>query len=168
MKLRSLSTLFLLCVLATSAESKGQVTRVTVDHDALSAPIEISDARLLDRFNPWAGPGAWSEGVQQTSGFIIDWKSGSVPAPPDNRNMFRVRFYVKHHSADPEKLAYTVTYAYVPSDRNHEAVYLPGKEDPHYTVNVTSIIRGVEGSWFRPTSEWQGLIRPLIDRALSR
>jgi hypothetical protein len=168
MKRIGLGALLILSVLSTSANAKVQVTRITVESEILSAPIEISDAQALAHFSPWGGFGAWGDGGQQTRGFIVDWGSGIVAPPADTRSMFKVSFYARHGADEPEKLAYAVTYTYLPYDREREAVYLPGKDDPRYALNVSSIFRGVEGKWFRPTSEWQSLVRPLIGRALSR
>jgi hypothetical protein len=136
-----------------------------VESGTLRAPIEIQDAEALSRFNPLTGRGAWSEGVEQTTGFIIDWFSEVSSLAANTDSLFKVRFYGSHHSG-PEKVTYTVIYAYVASDGAREAVYLPGKGDAEYRDNITSIFRGVEGKWFRPTAEWQRVIRPLIRQAL--
>lgn len=168
MKLRGLCIVFFLCMFADFASAKAQISRITLEGDSLRAPIEIHDTQALSRFNPWRGRGAWSEGVEQTRGFIIDWASEASSPAKDAAKPFKVKFYASHSPADPEKLAYSVTYFYVASDGAREAVYLPGKGDSEYSTNAASIFRGVEGRWFRPTSEWQSAIRPLIRQALSQ
>jgi hypothetical protein len=75
--------------------------------------------------------------------------------------LYDLRFYAKRFDNRPEQLVYSVTYAYDP-DKGHDAVYLPGKDDARYAVNVRSIFRGVEGRWYHPTIEWQSLARTLI------
>jgi hypothetical protein len=167
MKVRVFCILLLLCLLPEPLAAKGQLTRITIQRDAQSAPLEIRDDEILRRFSPWAGPGVWVEGVEQTQGFIIDWSSGAMTRAPKARQAFDVRFYVKYYPDQPEELAYQVSYAYDPKE-SQDAVYLPGKGDAQYPVNVRSIVRGIEGKWFRPTSEWQALARVLIAQSFSR
>ena len=39
------------------------------------------------------GPGVRISGVEQTEGFIIDWKNGSVGEPPSRLARYEVRFF---------------------------------------------------------------------------
>jgi hypothetical protein len=167
MKARTFCILLFLCLLPGPLAAKGQLTRITIQRDALSASVEIRDDEMLRRFSPWAGPGVWVEGVEQTQGFIIDWSSGVMAGAQKAREVFEVRFYVKYYPDRPEELAYLVFYAYDP-EGSQDAVYLPGKDDAQYAINVRSIVRGIEGKWFRPTSEWQALARALIAQSFSR
>ncbi len=48
---------------------------------------------------------------------------------------------------------------------NRGYVHLPGRADKEYRLNTSAILRGVEGNWFRATSEWERLVTPLIARA---
>jgi hypothetical protein len=166
MKFTRACMLLLVCLFANDAVAKGLLTRIEVESGSLRAPVEIQDTQALTLFNPWSGRGAWSEGVEQATGFIVDWVS-QAPSPAANTgSVFKVRFYARHNSGS-EKVAYTVLYTYVASDEAQEAVYLPGKGDAEYSDNVASIFRGVEGKWFRPTAEWQHIVRPLIRQALA-
>ena len=167
MKARAFCILLFLCLLSGPVTAKGVLTRITIQKDALTAPVEIRDNEILRRFTPWAGPGAWSEGIEQTQGFIIDWGSGILATVPERRELFEVRFYVKHDPERPEELGYLISYAYDPN-ADQDAIYLPGRHDAGYAVNVASIFRGIEGNWFRPTSEWQRLARALIAQSFPR
>ena len=44
-------------------------------------------------------------------------------------------------------------------------VYLPGKSEEWWRLNVTSILRRVEGKWFHAWSTWENIARPLIKKA---
>lgn len=56
--------------------------------------------------------------------------------------------------ASGEELAYVVFYENDPSTRQGD-VYLPGRSDEHFSLNVRSIHRGVEGHWLRANQAWQ-------------
>jgi len=60
-----------------------------------------------------------------------------------------------------ERLIYVVFYEYDPATAKGY-IYLPGRTDEWYRVNVSTIFRGVEGRWFRATTEWDNFARPLI------
>lgn len=54
-----------------------------------------------------------------------------------------------------------VTYAFDPAT-GHGYVYLPGAADPDYKLNVSRILRGVEGKWFHAWSAWDEVAGPRI------
>ena len=63
------------------------------------------------------------------------------------------------------RLAYVVSYDYDPSAKRG-FVFLPGKGDPFYYVNIGSVgHHGLEGNWFFPTASWEDFVRPLITNA---
>jgi hypothetical protein len=41
-------------------------------------------------------------------------------------------------------------------------VYLPGKGDQHFALNVRTIVRGVEGHWFKATDVWGRTVAGLL------
>jgi len=99
-------------------------------------------------------------GIEGTQGFIVDWSAGTVKRPKDARR-FEIAFYVDGWgSAKADQLVYVVSYA-VDALTAQGYVYLPGRGDPHYSVNVRSIYRGpaYEGHWWRATSTWQDVMR---------
>ncbi len=56
-----------------------------------------------------------------------------------------------------------IAYAETPAEQGY--VYLPGKSDEWWTLNVRTIFRGVEGNWFHAWSAWERVVRPLIEKA---
>jgi hypothetical protein len=147
--------------------AKGFTTKVSIAGGTLTAPLEISDPGILKDFNVWSGPGTSRNGVEGTEGFIIDWASGVVESPPSGLSVYDVSFYVKYHnrpaSQQQDTLAYVVRYT-VTTD-GHGYVYLPGKADETYRLNVRAIHRGREGHWFRATAAWQNAVDRLISQA---
>jgi hypothetical protein len=49
-------------VLAPASWSKGATIGIEIDGDGSSAPIVITDRRILDQFNIWNGPGVQTTG----------------------------------------------------------------------------------------------------------
>jgi len=43
-------------------------------------------------------------------------------------------------------------------------IYLPGRTDEWYRLNTRAILHGdgLEGHWFRATSAWQRVVKPLV------
>ena len=64
----------------------------------------------------------------------------------------------------PARLVYVVSYS-LDTSTGRGYVYLPGKKDERYRLNVSTIFRGVEGSWFRASVEWDSIARELIQTA---
>jgi len=153
--------------MSVSVVAKGPTSRITIVDTVRGTSIEITDPTVLSRFKVWDGPGTYSRTSGQETegmdGFIVDWRSGSLDSRPSDLNRYEVKFYVRHHSEPPEQLAYTVFYERDSSSGNG-FVYLPGKDDEQYRLNVFSIHRGrgFEGHWFRANPEWQGTIGRLL------
>ena len=144
------TSIFLLTILAGFASAKGPTTRIEVKSAGLSRPIEITDPEVLAGFNVWAGPGTSSDEPQS---LIVDWKKGIVAEP-----RYEVSFSAKFPA---ERVVYVVTYCYdAAAGRGY--VYLPGKGEPRYSVNVSSILRFNEGNWFVAWARWDKVIRPRL------
>jgi hypothetical protein len=142
--------------------AKGQTSKITISGADLKTPIEITDPGVLLNFNVWSGLGtsSTSSGVtrQGDTGFIIDWPLGIVTQKPKALARYQVSFYAKFPD---ERLVYVVFYEYDPAnDKGY--VYLPGKTDEWYWINVGSILRGVEGQWFFSSEEWEHVASPII------
>jgi hypothetical protein len=152
-----LLTFLLILVVSAPLLAKATTTKVTISGVGLKTPIEISDPNVLANFRVWAGPGTSSNEGQ---GLIIDWSQGPVKEMPQALRRYQVSFH-----ADPnEQIVYVVYYAFSPgAERGY--VYLPGESDEWYGRNVRSIVRGVEGKWFRAWSAWERVARPLIEKA---
>jgi hypothetical protein len=154
----------LACVAPSRLFAKGTTTKVVIEGPDLSKPIEITDRKMLANFNVWTGPGTFSTQPAfhaKAPSFIFDWPQGPVSEVPQALQKYEVSFYSEELSERP---IYVVYYAF---SRNSEPgyVYLPGKSEEWWRLNVTSIVRGVEGKWFHAWSTWENIARPLIKKA---
>jgi hypothetical protein len=160
-------------LLVASLDAKGPTTRIVIKDLALGTVSEITNRSVLDQFHVWAGRGTYSgapgsENTEGTQGFIIDWPAGTVDQRPAGLRRYEVRFYAAPHrqaaglagSATLEELAYVVLYENDPST-GQGYVYLPGKSDEHFALNVRSIHRSLEGKWLCASSAWQKAIAGL-------
>ena len=142
---------------------KGATTKVVIEGPDLAKPIEITDRKILANFNVWTGPGTFSTqpGFNANApSFIIDWSQGPIAEVPQAVQKYQVSFYSEELSERP---IYVVYYAV---SRSSEAgyVYLPGKSEEWWRLNVKSIMRGVEGKWFHAWDTWENIARPLIEK----
>ncbi|HKH75194.1 MAG TPA: hypothetical protein VKA59_27745 [Vicinamibacterales bacterium] len=155
--LRWYVTLTILCLTSAAVAGKGPTTRIVLTAPDLASPIEIVDGSVLNSFVVWSGPGVDMNSQEQTEGFIVDWPRGVVSERPDGLPRYEVSFYATHANrpleSQEEHLAYVVSYAF-DAARGEGYVYLPGKGDAHYALNVGTIFRGREGHWFRATEAW--------------
>jgi hypothetical protein len=152
--------------------AKGDMVLIEISGASLKSPVQITD-RKIEEFSIWAGPPfSTGDGIStQTEGFIIDWPAGALSGRPSDLEHYEVRFYVgckagANRDCGDQKphLAYVVSYDYDPASKRG-FVYLPGKGDPFYYVNIGSIAHGPEGHWFFATASWEGFARPLIANA---
>ena len=154
-------------MMPTSLAAKGPTTRITVIDLSGGASIDITDPLVVSRFNVWDGPGTFSTAngreTESMDGFIVNWRSGALNFRPTGLRRYEVKFYVRHHDQPPEQLAYTVYYERDPSSRVG-FVYLPGKSDEQYRLNVFSIHhgQGFEGNWFHASRSWLDVVEPLL------
>ena len=141
---------------------------IEVRGKGLTKAVAITDPGI-QHFHVWTGPGVNGVAVADAEGFIANWKHGVVPSPPDRMPRYELSWYATCHpgaancrSTQPS-LVYVVLYARDPASR-HGFVYLPGKGEPSYDLNVRSIYRGprVDGQWFRTTESWDRFIDPVI------
>jgi hypothetical protein len=150
-------------VIPTRLFAKGAITKITIEGADLKAPIEISDFRDFKGvgYSPWAGPGVSDYRGAQTEGFIIDDWSQPVTERPKGLRRYKVSFYAKFPDEKDEKLVYVVLYEYDPA-AGRGYIYLPGRGDDSYWLNMGTIARGVEGHWYRARTAWDSVARPLI------
>ena len=155
--LRLYLALTILCFTSASVSGKGPTTRIVLTAPDLASPIEIVDGNVLSSFVVWSGPGVEVNSQEQTEGFIVDWPQGVVTERPEGLPQYEVSFYAKHANrpleSQEEHLAYVVSYA-LDAARGGGYVYLPGKGDERYALNVRTIFRDREGHWFRATDAW--------------
>lgn len=81
---------------------------------------------------------------------------------------YQMAFHVLPNRSRDVQVMYVVTYA-----RNTAAgesfVYLPGRGEEHYSLNVSTILRGHEGRWHRAVSKWADAVnKSLRDAAAQR
>ena len=160
------SRFLLIIAFPVSLSAKGKIIRITIQGADLKSPIEITDPKILANFNVWTGPGTFStqSGFNANApSFIIDWSQGTMSSPPKGLPLYEVSFYADFGDKQ-EKQVYVISYEYDPSSRQGY-VYLPGKGEKWWRLNVSSILRGVEGNWFSAWSSWEDVARPLIEKA---
>lgn len=143
---------------------KGATTKVVIEGPDLSKPIEITDRKILANFNVWTGPGTFSTQAgfnANAPSFIIDWSQGPIAEVPQSIQKYQVSFYSEGPSERP---VYVVYYA-VSRSSEPGFVYLPGKFEEWWRLNVGSLVRGLEGKWFHAWDTWETIARPLIEKA---
>jgi hypothetical protein len=157
--------LLVICSVTAVVSAKGTTTKITITGAGLQSPVEIGDPEVLKNFNVWSGPGTFTNGVEATEGFIVDWASGAVTDRPSGLRTFELSFYVRYanrpFSEQTDQLAYIVAYAVDPAT-GQGYVYLPGKSDKYYRLNTRAIYRGREGNWFRANAAWQTAFRNVV------
>jgi hypothetical protein len=150
---------------AAILSAKPETVKMTITGSELPKPVEITDQSILAALNIWSGPGNFKieNGVRApivNDGSIL-WSLGAVPEPPKGLPHYDVSFYGEFPE---ERLMYVLKYLYDPSEKKGY-VYLPGKGEEWYEVNVHSIYRGVEGQWFRASDGFCSTVEPLIRKA---
>jgi hypothetical protein len=149
-----LITFLLILSVPTPLLAKEKTVKVTITGAGLKTPIEISDPEIVANFT------VWTRTVDH--GLIIDWSQGPVRETPKTLRRYQVSFYA---GAPPnERIVYVVYYVFNPG-AGPGYVYLPGKSDEWYGLNVHSIFRGEEGKWFPAWNAWERVARPLIEKA---
>lgn len=156
--------LSLLAVLTVSETvfAKGPTVRLIISGGDLAAPIQISDPTKLTAFNVWSGPGVSINGAADWSTSFADWKHRASPYLTQGLPRYEVSFYANRPDERP---VYVVTYAYDP-ETARGFIQIPGGAHPNHGLNVRSILRGVEGSWFRASSACDSVLGYLIQQAV--
>src|SRR5262245_29193188 len=152
----------------TFVSAKGLTTRIEVTSAQFHAPVDITDPEILKSFNVCSVPGPFVNGVEGIEGVISDWPLGALQDRRKGLISYEVSFYVKYvnrpASEQEDQLAYKVLYAIDPSS-GAGYVYLPGKSDEPYRLNVKAIFHGREGNWFHATAAWQRAVDTLVAQA---
>ena len=145
--------------------AKLELVRVTITGAALPAPVEITDQLALRGFNIWSGPGNFKiEGGLRIpivrDGSIL-WSQGIVSEPPKELPKYELTFY---GGLPEERIMYVFRYVY-DSIARKGYVYLPGRGEKWYEVNVRSILRGVEGNWFHASEDFANAVEAAVRKA---
>lgn len=135
------------------ALAKTSTAKITITGGGLTSPVEITDPRILESSNVWHG------------GFL-DGSRGPVQEPPRGVQPYEVSFYVKLRNNNLRKIY--VMYYYPNPLAQPGYIYLPGRGETWYDLNVSTIWRGGEGKWNYASAKWEDLIKPLIARSVSR
>jgi hypothetical protein len=131
---------------AVSPEIKS-TTRITVSADDLAQPIEITDEAVLALSHVFAGQ-------------FIDQLA---PAPDVTLPRYTLTFDIQTLQGVKEA-AYVVVYS-VDDTTGEGFVYLPGRGEPSYRRNVSTILRdGQDGYWHRASEEWSAVINRYVRR----
>ena len=174
---RTLILTVLFSFVVSALWAKGDMVLIEVKGATLPTPIRITDPKVQD-FTPWAGPGVNGARAPNAEGFIVDWRAGVVsqqaaqPAP--GLQHYEISFYEGCRTGNDSNcltekphLVYVVSYDYDPSSPRG-FVYLPGKGDPSYYLNLGTIARWVEGNWFLAAKSWEEFVRPVIEKVITR
>ena len=161
-----------LLTLPVFASAKGPNTQIDVRSNGVLL-VAITAPQVLERLTFWSGPGTSvgpSTGPREMStspADLADWLGGAV-APPKGLAIYDVTFYCKRRGPSSEGVpCYEVRYAKT-SGPEPGFILIPGEDLPAYRSNVSTIYRGVEGSWFRASAIWEEVIRPAIESASHR
>jgi hypothetical protein len=132
--------------------AKGNTSRITIQGSNLKAPIEITDAEILKKIFVWGGPPKW---------LIVDGAQLRLEHRPQGLPRYEVSFYAKLPREERERLVYVVFYEYDPAT-GQGYVYVPGKGEKGYTLDVSTILNGANGKWFHSWSAWDDVACPLL------
>ena len=138
--IRGLLALAASVAFAGTLHAKGPTVKLTVTSPALSQPLDITDSRVLTLSRVYAGA----------------FLAGGSSAPDASLPRYKVSFHVelpKWMNAGVQ-VKYAVLYVKDPRTRQG-FVYLPGRDEDDYWLNVGTIIRdGQDGRWHSAASEW--------------
>jgi len=142
-----------------------------------TARIEIARGRhalvtlgpeVAGEFTIWNGPGTGSPDEKPASSArdFADWSAGEVE-PPSKLEIYQVRFYCAARGATaretvPSSLCYGVRYG-VDAKTGQGFIQIPKEGDRDFPLNTRTILRGVEGRWFRSSAHWEEVVRPQLD-----
>jgi hypothetical protein len=157
-----LSVVFLSLANPAGLFAKGPTLKLMIQGADLTTPVEIRDRKVLSNFDVWSGMGTHSNkpGFDPTTpSFVIDWSQGPTAEPSKAVPRYEVLFYAARPN---ERVVYAVSYVF-DAVTGEGYVYLPGKNDENYKLNVHSIIRHVEGKWFHSWGKWDSIAQQLME-----
>lgn len=145
----SLPVLLILMCMTQPAFAKAPTVKVTIEGGGLTSMIEVTNPQLLSSSNIWHGN-------------FLDGSRDSVTERPGLLR-YEVSFYVEFANHDMRKRY--VVYYYPSPSKEQGYIYLPGKGETWYALNVRSILRaGQDGKWNYASPAWEELIKPIIAR----
>jgi hypothetical protein len=147
----TLAFLLMFLGMAQATSAKAPTVKIIISGGALTRAIEVTDQRILDISNVWSGQ-------------FLDGDKETAKEAPRGLQRYEVSFYVA--IADNEVRKRYVLYYYPNLTRKLGYIYLPGKGETWYSLNVGAIIRDEQdGKWNYASLAWEALIRPIIAAA---
>jgi hypothetical protein len=148
-----LTIAFLLMFLgmAQATSAKAPTVKIIISDGGLTRAIEVMDQRILDISNVWSGQ-------------FLDRSRGTATESPRGLQRYEVSFYVKISDNDVRKMY--VLYYYPNASTQPSYIYLPGKGETWYSLNVGTILRyEQDGKWNYVSPAWDDFIKPMIASA---
>ncbi len=126
--------------IGTSVAAKGETVRLSITGPDLTEPLVVTDAAALVH--------VWS------NGFI-----GPVSGAPDTSlPRYQVSFHVLPARSTTVRVMYVVHFVVDPHT-NEGFVYLPGRGEDGYRLNVSTMLRETDdGRWHRAPQAWSRAI----------
>lgn len=133
------------CAVA-GVSAKGPTVKLTVSGGSLQRPVDVSSQPALVH--------VWSD----------DFIGAPTGQPGAELPRYQVAFHVRPNGTREPRVMYVVTYVHDPVS-GEAFIYLPGRGEEHYALNVSTILReGRDGRWHRAVPAWaQALNRSLPD-----
>jgi hypothetical protein len=164
-----------LLAMPLAAGAKGSTTRIEIARGK-HALVTLTGEDSAGQFTIWSGPGTMAgpeEGPREmttSSADFADWPGGVIQ-PPRGLRVYKVRFYCaargdSERATVPSNQCYGVRYGIDP-DTGQGFIQIPSADDKEFPLNTQSILRGVEGNWYRSSPRWEEIVRPKIDAALT-
>jgi hypothetical protein len=133
-----------------AASAKAPTVKIIISGGGLTSAIEVTDQQILDISNVWSGQ-------------FLDRSRGRAKEPPRGLQRYEVSFYVKWDNEIRKKY---VLYYYPGPSTEPGYIYLPGRGETWYSLNVGAIIRNEQdGKWNYASAAWGDLIKPMIASA---
>jgi hypothetical protein len=141
-----LAALLVLSAMTATVIAKGNTVRLTVAGPSLLSAVEV------------VSPDALTANVF-TGNFI-----GNRTDEPDRTfPRYTVSFYIET-LRNPVRMMYVVGYVRNPQT-GQEFVYLPGRGEEWYRLNVSTILRRQEGEWHHADGAWSNAIAAALHQS---
>ena len=131
------------CAVA-AVSAKGPTVKLTVSGGNLQAPVAVTSQPALVH--------VWSD----------DFIGAPSRQPRAELPRYQVAFHVLPNGRPDPRVLYVVTYAHDPVS-GEAFIYLPGRGEEHYALNVSTILRdGRDGRWHRAVTAWAEALKPSL------
>jgi plastocyanin len=131
------------------SEAKGAIDKITITHSGWAAPVEVTTGETLELLSPWRDD------------FLGEHLASTPGVTPDN---YQVSIYLNNGGRNRQ--IYTLWY-YRESAEGRDFVGLPGRGEPGFDLNQSTIIRSsgfyeATTAWTRFMDEHTAAIRPPV------